>query len=73
MLYGRMPRYLFSFEGIPPEDEGIDLPDNAAALAMARHAAREFSYHHHGPVPKIIVFNEDEEPIFSFGPSDISA
>jgi hypothetical protein len=67
-----MPRYLFSFEGVPPEDEGVELPDNAAALAMARHVAKEFAYNRNDPVPKIIIFTETGEPILAFGPSDIS-
>jgi hypothetical protein len=71
-LYGRVPRYLFSFEGVPPEDEGIELPDNPAALVTARHVAREFAHNREGPVPKIVIFNEAGEPISWFGPSDIS-
>lgn len=67
-----MPRYLFSFEGTPPEDEGVELPDQAAAQAMARRVAKEFAYNRDGPVPKIMVFNAAGEPIFSFGPFDIS-
>jgi hypothetical protein len=67
-----MPRYLFAFEGTAPEDEGVELPDNAAALAMARHAAKDFAYNRDTPVPKIVIFNAAGEPIFSFGPFEIS-
>jgi len=67
-----MPRYLFSFEGIPPEDEGVELPDNTAALAVARQAAKEFAHNSDVAVAKIIVFNDAGEPVISFGPSNIS-
>jgi hypothetical protein len=64
-----VPRDLFSFDGIPPEDEGVELPDDAAALAVARRAAKELAYNRDGPVPKIIIFNEAGEPIMAFGPA----
>jgi hypothetical protein len=67
-----MPRYLFSFEGIPPEDEGVELPDDYAALQVAWRAAREFANNNENAVARIVVFDAAGDPIGSFGPSNIS-
>jgi len=52
-----MPRYYFAIEGSPPEDEGTELPDDAAAFEMAENASLDFGYRRKHR-PTISVFNE---------------
>jgi hypothetical protein len=64
-----MPRYLFSFEGVQPEDEGVELADDAEAVAAARLAARDFAQNHIGPGRTIVVYNEGGDPIITYTPA----
>ncbi len=58
-----MPVYYFAYEGQPlPEDSGVELKDDAAALAHAEIIAGELG-HHSSRRPKIVVFNEKRERI----------
>jgi hypothetical protein len=51
-----MPRYHFALEGSPPEDEGTELPDDAAAIEMAKNVSLDFgSRKKHRP--KVFVLN----------------
>ena len=52
-----MPRYYFAIEGAPPEEEGEDLEDDAAAVAKARIVVQELARGSDNP-PRIVVFNE---------------
>jgi hypothetical protein len=58
-----MPRYFFSFEGIPPEDDGVELDNDTSALAAAKIAAKDFAHNHSGDVPRIVIFNDAGELI----------
>jgi hypothetical protein len=53
-----MPRYYFAIEGSPPEDEGTELPDDAAAFEMAENESLDFGYRRRKHRPTILVFNE---------------
>jgi hypothetical protein len=56
-----MPRYFFAIEGHPPTDEYDELPDDAAALRIARIV--EFELGRGEPVPAVEVFNERGERV----------